>query len=156
MMVLNKFIEILRIKDHPVSAIRLRTEKDRGDKFSWFMTGALNNSFTDKGFNFIVTMACCMRLNTLDHTLSWSGINPDVNYIFTPLTYSNIFGSEVMVCHSDKALTIWWQFESSADWGIKRVAHYHYHYEQLFVLYIPVLWARSELILFRFPLFLEF
>ena len=48
-----------------------------------------------------------MRLNTLDRTLSCSGLKPGVNSIFTPVTNSKIVGSDVMARHSDKALTIW-------------------------------------------------
>ena len=54
----------------------------------------------------LVTIACCTRLNTLDRTLSCSGLNPGVNSILTPLTNSNIVESEVILPHSDNALTI--------------------------------------------------
>ena len=55
----------------------------------------------------LATIACCMRLNMLDHTFSCSGLKSGVNSIFTPVTNSRIVGSDVMARHSDKALTIW-------------------------------------------------
>ena len=55
----------------------------------------------------LATIACCTRLNMLDRTVSCSGLNPGVNSILTPLTNSNyIVGSEVILPHSDNALTI--------------------------------------------------
>ena len=55
----------------------------------------------------LATIACCTRLSKLDRTLSCSGLNPGVNYILIPLTNSNIVASEIILPHSDNALTIW-------------------------------------------------